>query len=138
MRDLPPFICLIVLCAISLFFVPWWTSLALFVLGFCLFGFLTYLHAIKTIRWLTGLNYRRANKLYRATMTGNWSEIGDDELRSFQHKSAWNSSKLQKQLATLIISERVRRNTEHEFERDFNKALGEELEERKRNKKNKR
>jgi hypothetical protein len=34
----------------------------------------THVHAIKTIRWLTGLNYQRANKLYRAAKAGDWSE----------------------------------------------------------------
>src|SRR5260221_2111477 len=67
MRDLPSFICLIVICAVSLFFVPWWTSLALFAIGYCVLGYLTYRHAIKTVRTMTGLAHPRAQVLYPST-----------------------------------------------------------------------
>jgi hypothetical protein len=114
MRDRPLLICLIVVCAVSLFFVPWWASLGLFVAGYCIVGYLTYLNAIRAVRKLTGVNFNRANKLYKAATSGNWSEISNDELGQFAQKPNWKS-KLEVQFATLIIAERVTRETSKEF-----------------------
>jgi len=61
---------------------------------------------------MTGLAYPRAQVLYRAAMTGDWSKIKDGEL-TIQQKASWGS-KLQIQLATVIICERTRRETEEE------------------------
>lgn len=131
MRDLPPLICLIVVCAVSLFFVPWWATLILFAIGYCVLGYLTYQHAIKTVRIMTGMTYPNAQRLYRAAITGDWSKIRDDEL-SLQQKAAWGS-KLQTQLATVIILERTRRKTEEErrkieeeMQKEFQRCLKEE------------
>src|SRR5260221_7275884 len=103
MRDLPPFICLIVVCAVSLFFIPWWASLALFATGYCVLGYLTYLHAIKMVRTLTGLPAARTRALYSAAITGDWSKIKDEELvvrPKPDSEFPWRKSKLQNQLAT--------------------------------------
>ncbi len=108
-RDLPSFICLIVVSAVSLFFVPWWAALALFAIGYCVLGYLTSRHA------MTGLAYPRAKVFYRAAITGDWSKIRDNEL-SIQQKPSWGS-KLQMQLATVIIAERANRKTNQELER---------------------
>jgi hypothetical protein len=88
MRDLPVLIGLIVVSAVSLFFVPWWASLVLFAIGYCVLEYLTYRHVIKTVRTMTDLAYPRAQRLYHAAMTGDWSKIRDDEL-SVRHKPAW-------------------------------------------------
>jgi hypothetical protein len=123
LRDVWPSVAMIVIAALLFYFVSWWAGLIGIVLLYWHFRKLTYMQAIKAIQQMTGLDYYRANELYKAGITGNWSEIKTSELRveRFDPTAKGPQKKLREQLTTLIIIERSKRNTYEEFEKFFRK-----------------
>jgi hypothetical protein len=81
MRDVGPFVAMLAIAGLLFYFVSWWAALIGLVLCYWYFGKLTYMQAITAIQQLTGLDYYRANKIYKAGLTGNWSEIKTSELQ---------------------------------------------------------
>jgi hypothetical protein len=125
MRDVKPFLALVVVCGLLLLVVPWWIALGVFVVGYIALGHLTYQWAIVAIREVTGLDFYRANAVYKAALSGDWSKIPTNELRT--PKIPTNElrtpvpldrqlallkgpqAKFKRQLIALIIMERNRR-----------------------------
>jgi|HubBroStandDraft_6_1064221.scaffolds.fasta_scaffold3198727_1 hypothetical protein len=101
-------LCLLVISAVSLLFIPWWAALLLFLVGYCVAGVITLKVAVGKVERCTGLSRERARLLYRAALTGNWSEISDEELRHIPKNPTFRS-KLETQLATCMMAESVRR-----------------------------
>jgi len=101
-------LCLLVISAVSLLFVPWWVALLLFLVSYCVAGAITLKVAIGKVERCTGLSRERASLLYRAALTGNWSEISDEELQHIPKIPTFRS-KLETQLATCMMAESVRR-----------------------------
>jgi hypothetical protein len=122
-----------------------------FVVGYIVLGHITYLIAINDIREVTGLDHFRANKVYKAALTGNWSEISDDELRLPDRKKAASKdtlsgqyftgispdflfpkreskSKLKIQLIGVMIMERTRRETAKESDQMYKEILDKTVE----------
>ena len=101
-------LCLLVISAISLLFIPWWAALLLFLVGYRVAGAVTLNVAVGKVERCTGLSRERARLVYRAAITGNWSEISDEELQRIPKNPTFRS-KLETQLATCMMAERVRR-----------------------------
>jgi hypothetical protein len=98
------------------YFFAWWVGLIGFALCYWYFGKVTYFQAIAAIQHLTGLDYYRANKVYKAGLTGDWSEIKTSELVAhFDPSQKGPQRKLKAQLAALIINERTRREVLNEY-----------------------
>jgi tRNA A37 threonylcarbamoyltransferase TsaD len=130
MRDAKSFLALVVASGLLLLVAPWWVALVAFVVGYVVLGHITYINVIDVIQEVTGLDYFRANKIYKATLTGNWSEISDHELRvptPQDPKKAFKYSKLKTQIITLIILERSRRETLKKSTQFYNGIMDEAL-----------
>ena len=86
-----------------------------FVGGYFVLGHLTYLRAIATIREVTGLDFYRANAVYKAALSRDWSKISTNELRVpvppdprlFLQKGS--QAEFKRQLIAMIVMERSRR-----------------------------
>lgn len=101
-------LCLLLISLVALLFIPWWAALLLFLIGYFVVGAVTLYIAVGKVERCTGLSPERARLLYRAAITGNWSQISDEELQHIP-KSPTFRSKLETQLATCMMAESVRR-----------------------------
>jgi hypothetical protein len=91
---------------------------------------MTYHDIIDTVRDITGLEFDRAELIYKACLDGDWSQIGTDELRTpeapkdpdlrlkaFLEKG--EKPTLRRQVSAAIIIERSKRETFSEAEEFF-------------------
>jgi hypothetical protein len=117
LRDVGPFVSMLAIAALLFYFVSWWAGSIGLVLGYWYFGKLTYMQAITAIQQMTGLDYYRANRMYKAGLTGDWSEIKTSELHvhRFDPADKGPQRKLKAQLSALIIMERSRREVLEEW-----------------------
>jgi hypothetical protein len=115
LRDIWPMLMLVATTMLVWHFFAWWVALIALVLGYWYLGKLTYVEAITAIQQLTGLDYYRANKIYKAGLTGDWSEIKTSELQVHGFDPRGPQRKLKEQLSALIIAERTRRDVIQEW-----------------------
>jgi hypothetical protein len=101
-------LCLLLISLVSLLFIPWWAALLLFLVSYCVVGAVTLNVAVRKVERCTGLSRERSRLLYRAAITGKWSEISDEELKHIPKNPTFRS-KLETQLATCMMAESVRR-----------------------------
>jgi hypothetical protein len=118
LRDFWPFVAMIVIAALLFYFVSWWMGFIGLVAGYFYFGQLTYMQVITAIQRMTGLDYYRANKIYKAGITGDGSEIKTSELQvpGFDSGEKGPQRKLKEQLVALIMKEPMRRDIVQEWE----------------------
>jgi hypothetical protein len=117
-------VCVIV-CGLLWAIIPWWQVVAIYCVGHALFlwiGYTVYNRSINTVREITGLDFERAHDVYVATLTGDWSKIPTEELRTKPAPEDINlrvkamlkkgrRAKLERQVKVAIIIERAKRET---------------------------
>jgi hypothetical protein len=124
LRDGLPFLAVLAIAGLLFYFVSWWAALIGLVLGYWYFGELTYMQAITAIQQMTGLDYYRANKMYKAGITGDWSEIKTSELQVYVYSAAKGPQRrLKAELSVLIMMERTRRDAMEWWEQEDKSCL---------------
>jgi hypothetical protein len=113
--------------------IPWWLSLLIFCIVYFLLNFLVfrwYMDSIIIVQEVTGLDLESSKDIYSATFTGDWSKIPTEHLRTPKPTGApdlakGGKAKFKRQLISLIIMERVRREVRKES-REMLEDWGEE------------